>query len=102
VIHTSSRTPLKKERSRPAPRRGFVQESTILALNNVFYHWGAIIVPVGYTDPSVFAAGGNPYGTTNTASQDGSVTEEVLAAARHQGARLARFTALIAQSRVTA
>jgi NAD(P)H dehydrogenase (quinone) len=26
------------------------QESTILALNNVFYHWGAIIVAVGYTD----------------------------------------------------
>lgn len=77
------------------------QESTVLALNNVFYHWGAIIVPVGYTDPSVFAAGGNPYGTSNTASQDGSVTEEVLAAARHQGARLARFAALIAQSRVT-
>jgi NAD(P)H dehydrogenase (quinone) len=75
------------------------QESTILALNNVFYHWGAIIIPVGYTDATVYAAGGNPYGTSNTASQDGSVSEEVLAAARHQGARLARYTELIAGAR---
>ena len=77
------------------------QESTILALNNVFYHWGAIIVPTGYTDASIYAAGGNPYGTSNTASQDG-VAEEMLMAARHQGARLARFATLIAQSRVNA
>src|SRR5579862_4194291 len=75
------------------------QESTILALNNVFYHWGAIIVSVGYTDTSVYAAGGNPYGTSNTASQDGTVSAEVLAAARHQGARLARYTAIIAEHR---
>ena len=75
------------------------QESTILALNNVFYHWGAIIVPVGYTDASIYAAGGNPYGTSNTASQDGTVSDEVLAAARYQGARLARYAELIAGSR---
>ncbi|MDX3195779.1 NAD(P)H-dependent oxidoreductase [Streptomyces sp. MN03-5084-2B] len=25
-------------------------ESTLLAINNVFYHWGAIVVPLGYTD----------------------------------------------------
>ena len=25
------------------------QESTILALNNTFYHWGAIVLPLGYT-----------------------------------------------------
>ena len=65
------------------------QESTILALNNVFYHWGAIIVSLGYTDPSTYAAGGNPYGASNTASED-SVAEAVLNAARHQGVRLAR------------
>ena len=28
------------------------QESTLLSFNNVFYHWGAVIVPPGYTDPS--------------------------------------------------
>lgn len=77
------------------------QESTILALNNVFYHWGAIIVSTGYTDPSVYAAGGNPYGTSNTA-KEAAVSEAVLAAAHFQGARLARFAGLIAPSRVKA
>ena len=39
-------------------------EATILSLANVFYHWGALIVPPGFTDPIVYAAGGNPYGTS--------------------------------------
>ena len=39
-------------------------EATILSLGNVFYHWGALIVPPGFTDPAVYAAGGNPYGTS--------------------------------------
>ncbi|HEX2144069.1 MAG TPA: NAD(P)H:quinone oxidoreductase [Glycomyces sp.] len=39
------------------------QESTILALNITFYHWGAIIVGPGYTDPLQFDVEiGNPYG----------------------------------------
>ncbi len=61
-------------------------ESTILALYNTMYHWGAIIVPPGYTDPTVFAAGGNPYGT---AAHGNPTDEHVLAAARYQGRRLA-------------
>jgi len=63
------------------------QESTILALNNVFYHWGAIVVPPGYTDPVQFAAG-NPYGASFT-SANGSVPpdENALASARFQGKR---------------
>jgi len=36
------------------------QESTILALNNTLYHWGMVILPLGYTVSEVFAAGGNP------------------------------------------
>lgn len=78
------------------------QETTIVALNNVFYHWGSIIIPVGYTDPAIFAAGGNPYGTSNTASEDGSIDEAVLNAARYQGSRLARFAQVIAQSKTPA
>ncbi len=31
-------------------------EATILSLGNVFYHWGALIVPPGFTDPVVYAA----------------------------------------------
>ncbi|RYG47431.1 NAD(P)H:quinone oxidoreductase [bacterium] len=63
------------------------QESTILALNNTFYHWGSVIVPPGYADPIQFAAG-NPYGASFT-SQNGSVPpdENALASARFQGRR---------------
>lgn len=72
------------------------QESTILALNNVFYHWGCILVPPGYTDDSVFAAGGNPYGIGWPAGMDGNKPDDAaLAAARHQGKRLAEKTALL-------
>jgi NAD(P)H dehydrogenase (quinone) len=70
------------------------QESTILALSNAFYHWGAIIVPTGYTDPSIYAAGGNPYGTSNTANED-TVSDAVLTAATFQGARLAKVAAAL-------
>src|SRR5262245_26047893 len=38
------------------------QESTILVLNNTLYHWGAIVLPLGYTVHEVFDGGGNPYG----------------------------------------
>jgi NAD(P)H dehydrogenase (quinone) len=43
------------------------QESTILALNNTFYHWGCIIVPPGYADPIQFQSG-NPYGASHTSN----------------------------------
>jgi NAD(P)H dehydrogenase (quinone) len=63
------------------------QETTILALNNTFYHWGCIIVPPGYGDPIQFAAG-NPYGVSFT-SQNGTVPpdETALASAKFQGRR---------------
>lgn len=69
------------------------QESTILALNNTFYHWGAIIVAPGYTDPIQFASG-NPYGVSFT-SNNGSLDpdETAIAAARFQGKRVAKITA---------
>jgi len=76
------------------------QESTILSLNNVFYHWGAVIVPLGYTDDIVYAAGGNPYGTSWPAGFPSTAPDEVtLDCARFQGARLARFTTLLAADR---
>lgn len=71
------------------------QESTLLALHHMFFHWGSVIVPPGYTDPSVKAAGGNPYGTSFTA---GTALTDVLAAARWQGRRMARFAALLASA----
>jgi NAD(P)H dehydrogenase (quinone) len=76
------------------------QESTILSLTNVFYHWGAIIVPLGYTDDAVYAAGGNPYGTSWPAGFPSTMPDDVtLACARYQGGRLARFSAVLAADR---
>ena len=67
-------------------------ESTILALNNVFYHWGAVIVSPGFTDQRLFASGGNPYGTTWTSGPEaGSIDEPTRESARIQGERLAVF-----------
>lgn len=73
-------------------------ESTILALYNTMYHWGTIIVPPGYTDPVVYAAGGNPYGTAHH-SHENPVNDLVLAAARFQGHRLATITERLANGR---
>lgn len=63
------------------------QESTALAFYNTMHHWGAIIVPPGYTDNCIYAAGGNPYGASASANRDVKVAEEVLEAARHQARR---------------
>jgi NAD(P)H dehydrogenase (quinone) len=77
------------------------QESTILALNNTFYHWGMLILPLGYTVKEVFAAGGNPYGASYTSGTNlsGELTPEALAAAHAQGARLERYSEVIARAR---
>ena len=69
------------------------QESTILALNNVFYHWGCLIVPPGYTDPLLFASGGNPYGVSWPSGSGERPDEPTLEAARYQGRRLVKFAA---------
>ncbi len=60
-------------------------ETTLIGLYTTMMHWGAIIVAPGFTDPSLFAAGGNPYGTVAVA---GKVTDEVTAALTHQAKRL--------------
>ncbi|MFB4285750.1 MULTISPECIES: NAD(P)H:quinone oxidoreductase [unclassified Nonomuraea] len=78
-------------------------EATILSLGNVFYHWGALIVPPGFTDPAVYAAGGNPYGTSHVTGPTGEGPDTaVLEAARYQGQRLAQITIrLLGSGRVT-
>jgi NAD(P)H dehydrogenase (quinone) len=73
------------------------QESTILALNNTFYHWGAIVLPLGYTVQEVFNGGGNPYGASYTSgTRVGQPDPDTLALATAQGARLARVARVIA------
>lgn len=63
------------------------QEATVLALYTSMAHWGTIIVPPGYTDPILFGAGGNPYGTSVSQGQDGKMIEDVEAAVKHQAKR---------------
>jgi len=77
------------------------QESTLLSLYNVFMHWGAVIVPPGYTDQSVFEAGGNPYGASSTDPLNGEGPGEAeLAAARYLGRRVAEKAEVLVASRV--
>lgn len=63
------------------------QEATILSLYTTMYHWGAIVATPGYTDQSIFAAGGNPYGTSVSVDQDGNMQEDVQEAVKHQAKR---------------
>ncbi|MDQ7093193.1 NAD(P)H:quinone oxidoreductase [Desulfosporosinus sp. PR] len=63
------------------------QEGTVRSLYTSMMHWGAIIVPPGYTDASIYKAGGNPYGTTVTQGQDGKMVEDVKDAVFHQAKR---------------
>jgi NAD(P)H dehydrogenase (quinone) len=79
------------------------QEATILSLNNVFYHWGCVIVPLGYTDDIVYAAGGNPYGTSWPAGYPSTMPDDtVLDCARYQGRRLAHFARALSAARAQA
>lgn len=73
------------------------QETTLLTLYVTAMHWGCVIVPPGYTDGSVFNAGGNPYGTAVTASGEG-VDDLSLEAIRHQARRLVRFTDVVREA----
>jgi NAD(P)H dehydrogenase (quinone) len=75
------------------------QESTILALNNTFYHWGAIVLPLGYTVREAFNGGGNPYGASYTSgTRVGQLDPQTVACAVAQGGRLARVSRVIASA----
>ncbi|HZG56250.1 NAD(P)H:quinone oxidoreductase [Paenibacillus sp.] len=63
------------------------QEATILSLYTTMYHWGAIVAAPGYTDSSVFASGGNPYGTSVTVDQNNKMIDDVKAGVLHQARR---------------
>lgn len=64
------------------------QEATILSLYTSMYHWGAIVVAPGYTDQVLFGAGGNPYGTSVTAVESGTIDDSAVAAIKHQAKRV--------------
>lgn len=62
------------------------QEMTVQALYTTMHHWGAIIASPGYTDPVLFGAGGNPYGTSASVD-NGKIKEDVQGAVKHQTRR---------------
>ena len=66
-------------------------EATILSINTVLYHWGAIVLPLGYSDATVDETG-NPYGASWVSRKRSVPDEAALATARWQGQRLARIT----------
>ncbi|WP_043831162.1 NAD(P)H:quinone oxidoreductase [Muricoccus aerilatus] len=78
------------------------QESTILATNNVLYHFGMVIVGLPYSYAPLTditkVQGGTPYGASTIAGGDGSAkpTEDDLGGARFQGAHVARIAAKLA------
>lgn len=75
------------------------QESTIKALYTTMMHWGAIIAAPGYSDPSLYVAGGNPYGTSVTVDRNHQMVENVEEAVRYQGSRTVTISSWIKQGR---
>ncbi|MGV3489227.1 MAG: NAD(P)H:quinone oxidoreductase [Tuberibacillus sp.] len=75
------------------------QEATILALYTSMYHWGAIIAAPGYTDQALFAAGGNPYGTSVTVGNAGEWLVDVTNAVKVQAKRTVEVASWIKKGR---
>ena len=67
------------------------QEATLLSLYTTFLHWGSIIVAPGYTDPAIYATGGNPYGYSHT--QGAEFDDKAVASISHQAKRLVEMAA---------
>lgn len=70
-------------------------EATVLAINTVLYHWGSIIMPLGYTAPIVHTTG-NPYGSSWVSQKSSMPDDDALETARHQGRRLAKVATALA------
>lgn len=70
------------------------QETTLLSFYATIMHWGGIVVTPGYTDPSIFETGGNPYGYSHTQGQE--FTAAAKASIAHQARRLVAVAAKLA------
>lgn len=70
-------------------------ESTILSMSNTFYHWGSLILPLGYADPHVRKVSGNPYGASFVSRSSAPSDEVALEASRAHGRRLAKVSAYV-------
>jgi NAD(P)H dehydrogenase (quinone) len=72
-------------------------ETTLWSIMTPMANLGMLLVPPGYSDPVMFA-GGSPYGATATTGA-GAPGEADLAAARHQGKRVAEVVGWITHAR---
>ena len=61
----------------------------------MLYHWGSIVMPLGYSDATVDETG-NPYGASWVSRKRSVPDDAALATARWQGQRLARVSAAVA------
>ncbi|WP_117213864.1 NAD(P)H-dependent oxidoreductase [Allorhizocola rhizosphaerae] len=67
-------------------------ETTIVALNNTFYHRGCVLVPPGYADENQMQAG-TPYGATHVAREGRPLRGDVeVTSVRFQAERLVQIT----------
>jgi NAD(P)H dehydrogenase (quinone) len=71
-------------------------ESTTLAINNHFYHWGSLIMPLGYGDEHVSKVSGNPYGASHFSRKGSVPDEDALKACFVQGRQLAQVAGWVA------
>jgi NAD(P)H dehydrogenase (quinone) len=74
-------------------------ESTILAINNHFYHWGSLVMPLGYRDAHVMKKSGNPYGASFVSRGGAAPDDDALTAARIQGRQLATVATELSRGR---
>lgn len=72
-------------------------ESTVLAMLNIAYHWGSLIVPTGYVDADISAVG-NPYGSSWVSRKGAGPDEVALGCAYSQGRRLADIVSKLGAS----
>jgi NAD(P)H dehydrogenase (quinone) len=78
------------------------QETTLLALYNSIYHFGGILVPPGYTDPSKFVDG-NPYGASHISANGANPPQEQdLTAVAYSAKRATEIAGALVRGRASA
>lgn len=76
-------------------------ESTLISLYNPMAHLGLIIVPLGYSDPSLFKSG-TPYGASSVSfNQATPPTADDLEVATYQGRRVAFVARALKAAHIT-
>jgi len=73
-------------------------ETTLVAIYNMVYHFGGVVVPPGYSDPAKLVDG-NPYGTSHVLGTSapipvGEVTRQAARAQANRLVRLARAVSI--------